>query len=81
MTARAFEVLRPGLLTTVQDTGRWGQQAFGVPVSGAMDTLSLRRANALVGNADEAAALEVTLIGPRLRAHGDLTVAVAGASC
>jgi antagonist of KipI len=80
MTTRAVEVLRPGLLTTVQDGGRWGHQAVGVPVSGAMDTAALRQANAWVGNADEAAALEVTLLGPRLRAHGDLTVAMAGAS-
>jgi antagonist of KipI len=81
MTApRAFEVLRPGLLTTVQDGGRWGHQALGVPVSGAMDTVSLRRANGLVGNADDAAVLEVTLMGPRLRARGDLTVAAAGAA-
>jgi antagonist of KipI len=79
MTGRAVEVMRPGLLTSVQDAGRWGHQALGVPVSGAMDTASLRRANGLVGNADGDAALEITLLGPRLRALGDLTVAVAGA--
>ncbi|MBL8137936.1 MAG: biotin-dependent carboxyltransferase family protein [Acidobacteria bacterium] len=79
MTARAFTVLRPGLLTTVQDLGRWGHQAVGVPVAGAMDTYSLRLANGLVGNPETAAALEVTLLGPTLRAEAPLVIAVAGA--
>lgn len=79
MTAPALTVLRPGLLTTVQDLGRWGHQAVGVPVSGAMDTYSLRLANGLVGNPDTAAALEITLLGPTLRAETPLVVAVAGA--
>ncbi len=79
MTPRACLVVRPGLLTTVQDLGRWGQQAAGVPVAGAMDTYSLRLANLLVGNPEGAAALEVTLLGPTLRAEGPLVVAVAGA--
>ncbi len=76
---RAFVVERPGLLTTVQDLGRWGHQAAGVPVAGAMDTYSLRLANNLVGNPDSAASLEVTLLGPSLRAASPLVVAVAGA--
>lgn len=75
----ALVVVRPGLLTTVQDLGRWGHQAAGVPVAGAMDTYSLRLANSLVGNPDGAAALEVTLLGPVLRAEASLIVAVAGA--
>lgn len=79
MTARALTVLRPGLLTTVQDLGRWGHQAAGVPVAGAMDTYSLRLANGLVGNPESAAALEITLLGPTLRAEAPLVVAVAGA--
>ncbi len=72
-------MLRPGLLTTVQDRGRWGWQAQGVPVAGPMDDYSHRLANRLVGNADDAAALEITLTGPELRADGDLWCAVAGA--
>lgn len=79
MAAPALDVLRPGLLTTVQDGGRWGHQALGVPVAGAMDTASLRHANVLVGNAAETAALEITLLGPRVRARVDVDVAVAGA--
>jgi antagonist of KipI len=67
------------MLTTVQDLGRWGHQASGVPVAGPMDIYSHRLANHLVGNADAAAALEITLIGPELVAHGDLLCAIAGA--
>jgi KipI family sensor histidine kinase inhibitor len=72
-------VLRPGLLTTVQDGGRWGHQAEGVPASGALDVASARRANAVVGNDPNAAVLETTLLGPELRVDADVTVAVTGA--
>jgi antagonist of KipI len=68
-----------GLLTTVQDAGRWGYQARGVPVAGPMDRVSYRLANALVGNAATAAALEVTLIGPRLEFVDERRVSVTGA--
>ncbi|MGH7429921.1 MAG: biotin-dependent carboxyltransferase family protein, partial [Candidatus Methylomirabilaceae bacterium] len=73
------EVVRPGLLTTVQDLGRLGFQRYGVPASGAMDQVSLRTANLLVGNEDGAAGLEATGDGPTLRALADLVVAVVGA--
>jgi biotin-dependent carboxylase-like uncharacterized protein len=76
---RALVVVRPGLLTTVQDLGRWGHQKHGVPVAGPMDAYSHRLANRLVGNADGAAALEITLAGPELQARGDLLCALAGA--
>ena len=69
-----------GLLTTVQDTGRWGYQHYGVSVSGAMDLTAHRRANRLVGNPPEAATLEVTLIGPVLRFEAGMRVGVAGAA-
>ncbi|HXW05268.1 MAG TPA: biotin-dependent carboxyltransferase family protein [Vicinamibacterales bacterium] len=72
-------VIRPGMLTTIQDLGRWGHQASGVPVAGPMDVYSHRRANRLVGNRDDAAALEVTLIGPELEADADVVCAVTGA--
>ena len=75
----ALIVLRPGLMTTVQDLGRWGHQDAGVPVAGPMDLYSHRLGNRLVGNADRAAALEVTLIGPELQARGDVVCAVTGA--
>jgi KipI family sensor histidine kinase inhibitor len=77
---RTVTVLRPGLFTTVQDCGRWGHQSSGVPVSGAMDALSHRLANRLVGNGGDAATLEVTLVGPELRMDADTIVAVTGAN-
>lgn len=75
----ALDVERPGLLTTVQDAGRWGWQHLGVPVSGWMDDWSAMLANRLVGNDEDAAVLEVTLIGPTLRARGRVVIAVTGA--
>jgi len=75
----ALVVERPGLLTTVQDQGRWRMQHLGVPVSGWMDDWSARLANRLVGNEDGEALLEVTWLGPALRAQGALSIAIAGA--
>ncbi len=72
------QVTRAGLLTTVQDLGRYGMQRFGVPASGAMDRHSLRVANRLVGNADTAAALEITLVGPALQFDSDTLIALCG---
>ena len=63
----ALEVLEAGLLTTVQDRGRPGWRRAGVSGSGAMDVPALGAANRLVGNAADAAALECTVAGPRLR--------------
>ena len=76
----ALIVHKPGMLTTVQDLGRWGHQDSGVPVAGPMDEYSFRLANRLVGNPDTAAALEVTLMGPEVEFDGAATFAVAGAS-
>jgi antagonist of KipI len=72
-------VRRAGLLTTVQDLGRWGHQGSGVAVAGPMDTFSHRLANALVGNPHDAATLEITLIGPELEFNAPAMVAVCGA--
>src|SRR5215467_6203510 len=66
-----LRVLAPGLLTTVQDLGRPGHQRLGVPVSGALDPVSLRAANALAGNAPGAGALEVAYVGPTLEVDAD----------
>jgi urea carboxylase len=75
-----IEVLDGGLFTTVQDTpGRLGYWTVGVPPSGAMDDLSLRLANRIVGNRPDAAGLECTVTGPTLRLEGQATVALAGA--
>jgi antagonist of KipI len=71
-------VLKPGLLTTVQDLGRYGWQRHGVIVSGAMDPFALRLANLLVGNDEGEAALEMTWIGPELKFETDSLIAVTG---
>jgi antagonist of KipI len=77
----SIEVLKPGLMTTVQDLGRTGFQKYGVLVSGAMDADSLRIANLLAGNSQNEAALEVTLMGPgpSLRFQKPALIAVTGA--
>jgi antagonist of KipI len=72
-------IIRPGLFTTVQDCGRWGHQARAVAVSGAMDLVSHRLANALVGNHEQDATLEVTLVGPEIEFESAANAAVAGA--
>ena len=72
-------VIKPGMLTTIQDRGRWGLQSRGVPVAGPMDPVSHRLANALVGNDADAAALEITLLGPELEFEVERVIAVAGA--
>lgn len=74
----SLTVLAPGPLTTVQDRGRPGHAALGVGSAGAADETALRLANALVGNARNAAALEFTLVGPRLHFDGDALVALTG---
>ncbi|CAM3789559.1 MULTISPECIES: 5-oxoprolinase subunit C family protein [Paenibacillus] len=71
-------VLKPGLLVTVQDLGRFGYGKYGVITSGAMDKESHRVANWLVGNPDEAAALEITWSGFSLRMEEDGWIAVTG---
>ena len=74
-----IRVLRPGLLTTLQDHGRHGFQHVGLCPGGAMDPVALSLANALVGNEAEEAALEMTVIGPELLFERDTLVAVCGA--
>lgn len=69
MSAR-LNILQPGPQTSVQDLGRLGYQAYGVPVCGALDPIALRLANRLVGNEEGAAALECRLAGPSAEAQG-----------
>ncbi len=77
----SLHVLDPGLSAAFQDLGREGYQRFGVPVSGALDAVSLQAANILVGNAPGEAALEVLGSGLALRVSADsVALAVAGAA-
>jgi biotin-dependent carboxylase-like uncharacterized protein len=74
-----LEVIKPGLATTVQDLGRPGYYHLGIPLSGGMDQYSLRAANLLVGNDENAAVLEAVFLGPELKFERDAIVAVTGA--
>src|SRR4051812_36017396 len=75
----AVEVVRAGVLLTVQDLGRPALGRFGVSAAGAMDPLALRLANRLVGNPPGAPALEITGPGAELRFAGDVRLALGGA--
>src|SRR3712207_634036 len=75
----AIRVRQPGLLTTVQDTGRFEEYALGMPPSGAMDVFSYQVGNYLVGNEDGAAGLEITYFGPELEFTEDAVIAITGA--
>jgi antagonist of KipI len=77
----AFRVLKPGLFTVVQDSGRFGYLNYGVPISGAMDTFSLVASNLLVANDERSACLETTVTGPELQALGRTQIAITGGIC
>jgi biotin-dependent carboxylase-like uncharacterized protein len=74
-----IEVRHGGLLTSVQDLGRYGYGPLGVSRSGAADPVALRLGNRLLGNRPGAAALEMTLLGGTFVFHRDTTVALSGA--
>ena len=77
--ADGIEVIKAGMMTTVQDLGRVGHRREGVPISGAVDSLAMRVANLLVGNEENAAGIEFTLVGPELTFRTDTLVALGGA--
>ena len=80
MTA-SLRVVEPGLQSTLQDMGRHGYQRLGIPVSGALDWVSLRAANLLVGNPPSTAAIEISLVGPTLEVAADsVRMALVGTS-
>ena len=72
-------VVKPGMFTTVQDSGRWGYQAYGMSVAGAMDRYAYCLANLLVDNDCEAAVLEMTMLGGTFRFNVSTWIAVCGA--
>lgn len=75
----AIEIIKPGLLTTLQDLGRIGHAHLGIGRAGAFDVPALRIANALCGNPPGACGLEMTLLGPTLRFDAGTWIAVTGA--
>jgi len=76
-----IRIAKPGFFTTVQDLGRYGYAHLGISPAGAADALSFRLANLLVGNDENAAALEMTLLGPTLEFDESTIAAIIGASC
>jgi antagonist of KipI len=74
-----ISILKPGLLSTIQDEGRPGYLAFGMPLAGAMDAGAYALANVLAGNSPGAAAIEMTLLGGTFRFEEDAYVGIAGA--
>lgn len=75
----SFEILEPGLSTTVQDRGRLGYYNVGIPQGGSMDQWSAELANAVVGNTAAEAVLECTYLGPRFRTTEAAVIAISGA--
>ncbi|RAN77418.1 biotin-dependent carboxyltransferase family protein [Bacillus sp. SRB_331] len=73
------EILHAGMFTTVQDLGRFHYQQYGVPVGGAMDKSALRMINMLVGNEENEAGLEITIMGPKLLIKKTTLLAIGGA--
>lgn len=79
-TTPRVEVLKGGMLTTVQDLpGRLGYWPVGIPPSGPMDPLSFRLGNEALGNPEQAPGLEITMSGPTLRFHSATRVVLTGA--
>lgn len=72
-------VKRPGLLSSFQDSGRWGYQHLGVSVTGAMDIQSHQMANLIAGNTEDCATLEITLLGPTLTFTAACCICLTGA--
>ena len=75
----SLKILNPGLMTTVQDLGRFGYAHFGVTPAGAADALALRVANRLLGNAEQESVLEMTLLGPTIAFERTAVVVLTGA--
>lgn len=74
----SVKVLKPGVLATIQDLGRFGSQKYGVIVGGAMDSLAVRIANILVGNEVGEATIEVTMYGTKLQFEDEHLIAITG---
>lgn len=73
------EVLQPGLFSTIQDFGRRGFQKYGVPLSGVMDRIALKTANLILQNQADAAVMEITQMGPKLKFSASTKIVISGA--
>lgn len=74
-----FKLENPGILTTVQDSGRYGYEKFGISPSGPMDFVSFTLANILAGNSFSESCLELTISGATLRFDSECVIAITGA--
>lgn len=74
-----IKVKAAGIFSSIQDLGRFGYRRLGVPVSGAMDMYMSYLANELVGNSEEKAVLEMTMVGPVLEFQQETQIAITGA--
>lgn len=75
-----IDVINGGILTTIQDSGRYGYQELGIPTSGVMDDYNYRLANILVGNKLDEAVFEMTFFGPTLKFNENLIIAITGSN-
>ncbi len=75
-----IQIIQAGVLTSIQDLGRWGFGCFGMPVAGVMDGYAARVANILLGNDENAPLLEMTLIGPTIVFDTELLFVISGAN-
>lgn len=73
-----FKVINPGVLTTIQDLGRYGYQKYGLAVSGSVDQYAHRMANIIIGNPENAAVLETTLVGLKLKTLKSTVIVITG---
>ncbi len=78
MPEQLFHIRKPGVLTTIQDSGRYGFQQYGISPSGAVDLFAMRIANLLVGNLPGEAVIEATMAGPELEALQDTWISICG---
>src|SRR5690606_21061204 len=74
-----IKVLKSGFYSTIQDMGRFGFQNYGVPYSGVMDTYAASVANMVVGNAKDAAVMEMTMTGRTLQFDDETIICLSGA--
>ncbi len=74
-----MQVLQPGLFSSIQDYGRFGNMKYGVPLSGVMDRYAARMANLILRNNANDAVLEITMMGPKLKFSKSTKIAITGA--
>jgi len=75
-----IKIIKPGLYSTVQDKGRKGQQSYGIPYSGSMDSFSSDLANKILNNSGNSAVLEITMVGPVLEFVYETVICITGAN-